>query len=198
MKKASLILLGLLLCLNAFAFELSRGVFDNGRLSFIKHEGTGAFDSYLSMEINYAPVKALFEEIVKYERRPLKTRGEAHITVVTPVEYFEVLKKKVSIQEINDIALKSQIQNSRFSVLCLGKGSLKNEEAFFIVVKSEDLVGIRNKIQRLFEARGGRVGAFKAEHFFSHITIGFTSRDLHEADGVIKDERSCVADISIK
>lgn len=181
----------------AFAFSLSKRVYENSNLPFIKHEGAGAFDSYLSMEVRYEPIKELFKHVAHSELKPLRNRGEAHITVVTPVEFFQVLKEKVSIQEINDLAIKSNIQKSDFSVVCLGKGTFQKDEAFFLVVKSQDLIEIRNKIQKLFVSRGGKAEAFKATHFFPHITLGFTSRDLHESDGVIKDEKSCYANIEI-
>ncbi|WPU64509.1 hypothetical protein [Peredibacter starrii] len=197
MLKFLLPFLGLLFSLSSFAFSLSKTVYNNADLAFIKHEGNGAFDSYLSMDVRYAPVKELFKSVVKSERKELKTRGEAHITVITPVEYFEVLKSKVSMKEINEIAVKSSIQSSTFKVICLGKGALKNDETYFIVVNSMDLLQIRKKVQKLFETRGGTQGSFMAEHFFPHITLGFTTRDLHEADGVIKNDKSCMADIDI-
>ena len=181
----------------AFAFELSQSVYKNSDLPFTKHEGTGAFDSYLTMEIKYGPVKELFKQVAHAELKPLRNRGEAHITVITPVEYFEVLKEKVSIKEINEIAVHNNIQKSVFEVVCLGKGSFKKDETFYLVLKSADLIKIRNEIQKLFISRGGKAEAFKASHFFPHITLGFTTRDLHEADGVIKDEKSCFANIEI-
>lgn len=197
MHKILLPVLAFLFSLSSFAFSLSRTVHDNAGIPFIKHEGNGAFDSYLSMEVNYAPVKELFKAVVQAERKQLKNRGEAHITVVTPVEFFEVLKNKITIKEINEIALKNEIQKSSFKVVCLGKGSLKYDDTYFIVVKSSDLFEIRRKIQKLYESRGGKVGAFEAQHFFPHITLGFTSRDLHEADGVVKNEKACIADIEL-
>lgn len=181
----------------AFAFNLSRAVYENSELVFIEHEGTGAFDSYLTMEVQFGPIKELFKQVTKAELKPLRNRGEAHITVVTPVEYDQVLKERVSIQEINEIAIKSNIQKSVFSVLCLGKGVFQKDETIFLVIKSQDLIEIRNKIQKLFVSRGGKAEAFQASHFFPHITLGFTSRDLHESDGVIKDEKSCFANIEI-
>lgn len=197
MLKILLPLLALLFSLSSFAFSLSKTVYNNADLAFIQHEGNGAFDSYLSMEVRYAPVKELFLSLVKSEGKELKNRGEAHITVITPVEFFEVLKSKVSITEINEIAKKSRIQNSAFKVVCLGKGSLKKDDTYYVVVNSVDLLEIRKKVQKLFESRGGVAGTFMAEHFFPHITLGFTTRDLHETDGVVKNDKSCIADIDI-
>jgi hypothetical protein len=53
-------------------------------------------------------------------------------------------------------------------------------------------------LQNQFENSGGRPGDFDADKFYSHITVGFTDRDLHEADGVIKNMDSCVAPVKFE
>jgi 2'-5' RNA ligase len=126
--------------------------------------------------------------------RKLTNRGEAHITVVTPLEFDQVLKPFLTIEEINKIAKDNSIQESSFDILCIGSGRKEldgvNEETFFFVVESPDLLKIRHKIQEAFEAAGGKKSLFNGNYFFPHITIGFTKRDLHISDQVIKDDRS--------
>lgn len=173
---------------------LDSSVFENGNRAFVPHHGEGRFGSYLIQDVNYQPVANLRESLGKN----LKHRGEAHITVVTPIEYFDVLKSKVSIKEIDTIALKEGIQESEFKVECLGRGKKDKDETYFIVVSAPKLIEIRQKIQELFESRGGAKNSFKANHFYPHITVGFSSRDLHESDGVYKDKHSCINQISIR
>ncbi len=203
MKKILLLLVALT-SLTSFAgdkLKLQDSVFDNSDLPFIVHNGEGRFGSYLTMEVNFEPVADLFKQLLLQKRFQLTNRGEAHITVITPIEYFDVLKSKVTIEEINLIARDLKIQSSRFSTVCLGRGQAqvegKKEKTFYVVVKSEDLIEIRKEVHNLFVSRGGDRSLFNPEEYYPHITLGFTKRDLHESDGVIKSEESCHKNIQI-
>ena len=103
------------------------------------------------------------------------------------------------MDEIDAIARSSGIQEARFDLLCVGRGVAvldnKTEETYFVVVKSAALVSIREKVVALFKSRGGDPARIRP--FYPHITIGYTKRDLFEADGVIKDLKSCWANISV-
>lgn len=182
--------------------SLSSRVYENKDLSFAPHEGTGPFDTYLSMEIQFGPIADLFKQLVIDQRTVLTNRAEAHITVITPVEFQEILKSKISIKEINELAKKNDIQSSSFTVVCLGEANLeingKIESTFYVVVRSPELLQIRENIQKAWIKKGGDKDLFKPEYFFPHITLGYTLRDLHMSDGVIKDESSCIMDIEIK
>lgn len=182
------------------SYPLSRDVYKKNQ-KFIAHEGKGRFGRYISMNIAYAPVKELYERVENKEGVSLKNRGEAHITVITPVEFYNVLKQKISIKELINLAKKMGIQSSDFEVECLGEGGKmikdKLERTIYIVVKSPDLVNYRKKVEKLFLKRGGKSGLFEANNFYPHITVGFTKRDLHESDGVIKNRNSCYAELSV-
>ncbi len=67
----------------------------------------------------------------------------------------------------------------------------------YLVVQSPDLVERRRSLRHKFESNGGRVGDFDADMFFPDITVGYTERDLHESDGVIKNTDSSVASVKI-
>jgi 2'-5' RNA ligase len=183
-------------------YYLDSNVQKNADLKFISHQGDGRFATYLTMEVQYAPVKNVFEQIQTKTQLKLKNRGEAHITVITPIEYFDVLKSHLTMNEIDKLAQSLNIQAAGFEVKCLGRGEVtaagKIDQTFYIVVNSVKLLEIRKEIQKLFEQKGGEVNSFKAEVFYPHITVGFTTRDLHESDGVIKNESSCVGDIVYK
>ncbi|MES2962752.1 MAG: 2'-5' RNA ligase family protein [Bdellovibrionota bacterium] len=177
---------------------LDSKIHDTKSVEFIPYEAAGPWGSYLAMNLPFEPVAELFKQLLLKERRQLANRGEAHITVVTPVEYWNVLKPKgVTIEAINQIAKNSAIQKAKFEVVCLGRGAAKidgaDEATFYVVVKSKDLVEIRSAIQAAFVAKGGDAKAFLPSAYHPHITLGFTKRDLHESDGVIKDEKSCVS-----
>lgn len=198
--------LGFLLSVSAFAgvsrFTLSKSAFNNSELPFISHQGTGAFDNYLTMEVKFEPIADLFKQLLILKRIQLTNRGEAHITVITPVEFNDVLKlKKVTMNEIDAIATKANIQSAKFEAVCVGKGSLeidkKLEQAFYVVVRSPELMKIREEVQKLYISKGGDSTAFKPSRYYGHITLGFTKRDLHESDGITKDERSCFGDIAL-
>lgn len=178
-------------------YQIDASVHDNGKREFISHTGDGRFDSYLIQDVNFAPVETFRKTLEENLPVKLLNRGEAHITVITPIEYYDVLRSKVSMLEIEQIAKNEKIQASEFSIECLGIGKKNEDETYFIVVNSPKLVAIRKKVQELFEQRGGAVDAFSATSFYPHITLGFTKRDLHESDGVIKDQRSCQHKISV-
>ncbi len=170
-------------------------------MAFIPHESGGSLGSYISISIGFPPVKELFVSLQDREEMKLKNRGEAHITVITPIEFSQVLKEKISIKELNQLVLKENLQASKFEVICLGMGkkiiNFKEERTFYLVVTSEDLLEYRRRVEKLFIQRGGRKGKFDAEHFYPHITVGFSKRDLHEQDGVIKGMNSCYAGLNM-
>lgn len=187
---------------DAAQLQIESKIMDGTTVEFLKFSGSGAWDNYLTMNLPFAPAEHLFNEVQNIEKLKLKNRGEAHITVITPVEYWNVLRlKNISMAEINAIAKKFKIQESKFSIKCLGAGKLLSQgevlKTYFIVVESQDLLNIRNKIQELYISKGGLSTDFIPSNFYPHITLGFTVRDLHESDGVIKDSYSCIHDLVI-
>lgn len=166
-------------------------------LPFIEHSGPGQWDNSLAMNLPYAPAMNARLDISALLGLRLDCfkgwdpRGEAHITVITPVEYWDVLRQKLSMAEINAIALDCGIQSSDVKLLGIGSGRAvlngKEEETFFIIAESRNLRRIRREIARRFVEKGGLPGLFYPETFYPHITLGYTLRDLHIQDGVIKD-----------
>lgn len=155
---------------------------------FISHR------DYLAMNLPFEPVR---EVLLQLERSGLRlnNRGEAHITVITPPE-FAKLASELAMVDIERIA--ALIQKARFRVICLGRGTKGQDQTFFLVVESDDLKQIRRKIAAEFKTRGGAPTDFDPDRFYPHVTVGFKKRDLHEADGVIKDHRSCVSSLASK
>ena len=162
---------------------------------FVAHTTDKPMQSYLAMNLPYKPYKDLLEQIQTTEDITLKNRGEAHITVVTPIEFDQVLKRRLSIDLIHNMAAEFSLQQTPYETLCVGTGSKeidgKTEKAYFVVVDSPGLVELRRLIQKAFVKAGGSAADFVPENFHSHVTLGYSLRDLHFEDGVIKNKASC-------
>ena len=154
-----------------------------------------AKSQYVDMKVPYEPIAQLKKEIEAREGVTLQSRGEAHITVITPPE-MSVLRTRLSLEQINGIIEKSRIQSIPFQLQCLGRGQLKQGDrrlaTYYLLVQAPGLLQVREKLRQQFIAAGGERQAFSVERFRPHITVGFTERDLHSEDGVIKDSRSCI------
>ncbi len=184
-----------------FAFPLSADLLKGSETVFIAHNDPAPFGSYLTMNLPQPPSKELFDVLVSEFQIVLKNRGEAHITVITPPEYENVLKPYLSMEEINRIALEAEIQKAEVSPLCLGRGRARDGhllmETYYVVVKANRLLEIRRRIAAKYVQHGGDPSRFDPNYFYPHITIGFTSRDLQDSDGVFKGVNSCIASFKV-
>lgn len=172
------------------------------KAEFIPHTEEKPMKAYLAMNLPYSPYQTLFEQVQKAEGITLQNRGEAHITVVTPIEYDKVLKRHLSIAEIHKIAEEAKIQDMEFTPTCIGRGekelSGKLEKTYFVVVESSALIDLRGKIEEAYVKNGGKPQDFVPEKFLPHVTLGFTARDLHYEDGVVKNKTACVYQFQTK
>lgn len=154
-----------------------------------------AKSQYVDVKVPYEPIAQLKKEIEAREGVTLQSRGEAHITVITPPE-MSVLRTRLSLEQINGTIEKSRVQSIPIQLQCLGRGQLKQGDrrlaTYYLLVQAPGLLQVREKLRQLFSAAGGERQAFSVERFRPHITVGFTERDLHSEDGVIKDSRSCI------
>jgi len=103
---------------------------------------------------------------------------------------------------INEVALLNRIQETPFQIVCLGRGQktegTKTLSTFFIVVDAPELRVLRQTIATLYKTSGGIANEFKPEGYYPHITVGFSERDLHSQDGVIKNKATCFSEIWLK
>jgi hypothetical protein len=211
------VLMALLFCLSSVAaqaqaarqlpaFTLDKRVHD--AVPFIPHSGAGAFDNYLTMNLPFAPVESLWKSLQhilqhilqQTLQKPLVNRGEAHITVITPVEFSTVLGNVMTMRNIDSIASAMNLQAARFTCACLGRAQITVngaiEQTYYVVVQSDDIRAVRRAIFKHFVEQGGEPSLFDPERCYLHITVGFTKQDLHEeTHGVRKGANSCVADI---
>lgn len=155
---------------------------------------------YLSMNIYYSEVNSIRLELEKKQKISLKNRGEAHITVLTPIEVETLKSYGLNMSAIDELAQIEKIQQIPFQVSCLGEGRLGDLKTYFLVVKSKELLKLRKKILDLALQINltNQTIAFYPEEYFPHITLGFTERDLHIQDGVRKDETSCAISLQEK
>lgn len=178
---------------------ISEEVHNNEKLELLHHSGPGKFDNYLVQNLQFSPVRELYKSLEEKLETPLINRGEAHITVITPIEFNKILKKYITMDDIDEIANEMSIQESGFSIVCLGRGQTEIaenlEQAYYIVVESEDLIAIRWAIFDRYVENGGEPSKFDPEGYYPHITVGFAVRDLHESDGIKKGKNSCFSDI---
>ncbi|MDO8804522.1 MAG: hypothetical protein Q7R35_08820 [Elusimicrobiota bacterium] len=181
----------------AYPINIPSSILKTHTEPFISHRGDGPFDTALALNVTCEPVRRARIQITNALNMYLdyfkgwNPQGEAHVTVITPVEYWQALRRYISIDEIEAIALRNNVQGSDFKVLGVGSGKAvvdgRTEETFFFVAESSNLRRIRQQIYSKFLENGGRPGAFSPGDFYPHITIGYTKRDLHIQDGVIKD-----------
>lgn len=154
-----------------------------------------AKSSYVEMKVPYEPIAQLKQDVEKREGVSLQSRGEAHVTVVTPPE-MTTLRTRLSLEQINGLMEKSNLQRIPIQLNCLGRSQIKQGErrlaTYYVVIQAPGLLKVREKLRQQFIAAGGDRQAFVVERIHPHITVGYTERDLYPDDGVIKDSRSCL------
>jgi hypothetical protein len=161
--------------------HISRDVHKNSNILFF--DGNSPYGKYITLDVSYSPVEELFKQL-KFFHPNLKNRGEAHITILTPIEYHCIfLPQGVSINELKSVLDNSVTRN--FELLSIGNGYKDLDETFFVIAKSNDLVDVRKKMRSLLKDPS----KFDYNNFYPHITLGFSKRDLHESDGVFKNEK---------
>lgn len=147
--------------------------------------------NYVSLDLEYPEYKATLDRLDGFLGTMLVNRGEAHITVITPPE-FNIISNKISAEVIHQEW--QQWKTKTFKNVCLGEGRLKEKKqilkTYYIVVDTPDLLSFREYLKQKYAVDG-----FMAARFYPHITLGFTQKDLHFEQGVIKDKNSCPANL---
>ncbi len=172
--------------LRTSSFALSQKAIAPASAPYIAH------GDYVAANVTFAPIEALRRDVERSLGGQLKNRGEAHVTTLTPAE-TGVLRKKLSMAEIERIVAARGLQRARIEPQCVGVGSKGRDHTFFLVVGSPELVAVRGALADAYVAKGGARADFEPTAFFPHVTLGFTKRDLHESDGIKKNVASCPA-----
>lgn len=150
---------------------------------------------YVSITVPLTAFDKIKSDLESSQNLHLKSRGEAHITVVTPPE-FRKLSKKIAPEKIHALMDNLAVDKTSYKLLCVGKGEKqvkdKSFSTFYVVVESDGLFKVRKTLEELFLTQGGSLSEFNSENYFPHVTVGFTEKDLHLEDGVKKDASSCI------
>lgn len=161
-------------------------------LCFFSLNAYSALKNYISYDLEFKPFEEMRLQLEKTLGSPLKNRGEAHITVITPPEYAK-LSEKMKPEQIHALANETLVKTPKYEIICVGSGSLtikdQVEKTYYVVVHANQLLEIRKK---LAEASGLTKTQFDPALYFPHVTLGFTSRDLHYEEGIVKDKNSCL------
>lgn len=187
----------------AITIEISNDVYTQVPFSS-QFSGQGA----LIKNIDFKSVNSLTSQVEqKFKHllygKNLKSRGESHITIITPPEGKSGfipgstgIDHAISTNKLISM-YKSQINDADFKIECLGmQKNTKGKIVFYLVIASKDIVDIRKNIEKKVLAKGIRPTHFKAlQGYYPHITIGYIGGDIH---GVIKDKSTCIADINLK
>ncbi len=192
----ALICLSLTACATSSPYKLSSLSYSEEELKPKATRGIASVEhkkekSYLSLDLPYAAFEKMRVDVEKNQNVQLQHRGEAHITVISPVE-FTKLKKKISMKEINALAEHMDMNKSSYHLLCVGKGAVNEDATYYAVVESDRLFQIRKAVHVLYTQKGGKAEDFNPDLYYPHVTLGFTKKDLHLEDGVIKDASSCI------
>ncbi|KAG9322719.1 hypothetical protein KVV02_000797 [Mortierella alpina] len=198
--------------LNDDAILIDRHVFKTAKVPFRSHNGTQPFTNWVGLTLDYFYIQPVFDLVKSTEsiaNGTLRTRGEAHITVITPPEFDKILRPVgVTVQELNDLATmgpkRDRLQRAKFGVECLGRVQVVTQprnvfqQAIQIILKDyEDLVDYRWDVFTLFMKKGGNPALFDPENFSPHVTLGYRHRDLFEVDGVFKRKNACIRKIVV-
>ena len=161
--KTLVITFGLLaLSLSACAQTTLRLVADPTRADQLPFE-THTAPYTLALNTPLAPIVSLREQIGKAVGLELQffggwsPAGEAHVTVITPPEFINVLSKRLTDVEINRIAQDLRIQDADLKVMGVGSGKAQVgdnlHETFFLIVDSLKLREIRQAIHAAYVAK---------------------------------------------
>ena len=166
---------------------------------YVSHRGSGAFANYVAVQLPYEPAAALKAQVESGFSVRLRSRGEAHLTVITPPEFHDALSSRLTIDEIDAMAAEDGLQRAAFEIECLGQATAlvegRRQSTFYVLLRAPAARAFRARVGAEFRKRGGLASQFDADLYFPHITIGFTQRDLHYEDGARKDASTCVADL---
>ena len=156
-------------------------------------------NEYVGLKLFYPQIEKTRGQLEAIIGHDLKNRGEAHITILNPAEYAQV-RQTLSRAELKAVLQAKEIGAEQIVPICIGKGEAvidgKPEQTYFLMVASIAINRVRSHITSAVAAKGGSFPLPKVYNW--HITLGFTKRDLHSSDGVIKDASQCVYDIKPK
>lgn len=152
--------------------------------------------TYIAYSLPYEKYHKIFNRLENKLSRKLQTRGEAHITIITPPEY-EKLKLALTADQFKQLTHEFLLSKPLFKEVCIGEGINKaapEMKTYYIVIQSEQMLQFRQKLSDIAKLP---VAQFNPNEFYPHITLGFTDKDLHIQDGVVKSNTSCSKNLHV-
>jgi hypothetical protein len=150
--------------------------------------------NYVTLDLKYEKYSAILTALTQ-EVGPLKNRGEAHITLITPPEFNALTTtagSKITAEQIHELFKTSGLTDKDFKEICLAHGQREingqKMSTYYVVVKSKKLLKWRQQVAKTSQVSKKD---FNPNVFYPHITLGFTDRDLHFEDGLIKNSKTC-------
>jgi hypothetical protein len=165
-------------------YSVSENLFDNFKLG-------PDFEGRPEIKIMEAPVKSLQAKLVQdYPEAELFGSNDSKMQIMTPFEYQQ-LRSVLSENEIHEIAKKSFLQNSRFTVRCIGKdfGKASGEE-YFILVDSNDVIRYRLRLLHAYLEKGGESERFFPTEFTPFIPLAQTDPKMKSS--FLKTQEDCI------
>lgn len=162
-------------------------------------------EKVIQVPLEFEPIAQLRQAVERRIGRQLLSRGEAHITVIKPQE-LSFLEGVLSRSDLEKLIASFELHPEKLNAICVGMGEArlggKRESTYFVVLEAPELFSFRRQVatevaNRSLKTRGSRRSTFDAADFYPHITLGFSSRDLHEQHGVVKNVKSCLYPIKI-
>ncbi|KAJ1977982.1 hypothetical protein H4R34_003370, partial [Dimargaris verticillata] len=176
-------------------------------IPFAPHTGPGPFDTWLQQTLNYTHLGAVRAAVTQRHdtRHPLQDRGEAHVTLITPPEFSQILAPAgVTHADLIRIAQQHRVQSIAFRPICIGRQQIPdpvepgaNQVVYNLIVSSPEWLRLRWAVWDHFVALGGEPSRWDPQYHYPHVTIGFTHRDLFDQDGVHKGRNSCWRPITL-
>ena len=109
------------------------------------------YTNYLTVNLDYNLLLPMLERLNK-SFGPLRSRSEAHITVISPPEFIKGLSTTLSMEDINNLALEEDLQSTPFTIHCLGcqsqydKSLGKRSAVYNLILRADKLVDFRSKV----------------------------------------------------
>ncbi|KAG0246507.1 hypothetical protein BG011_002410 [Mortierella polycephala] len=185
---------------------INKKVLNTAKAPFVTNNGTELLTNWVGLNVDFQYVKPVFDFVNATQsiaNGSLISYGEAHVTVILPPEYDNILHPaSVTIDELNALAThKNRLQSAKFGLECLGRVQAVStpDNAVQIILKDyDDIIAYREDVFKLYVKKGGNPALFDPWNFTPHITLGFRHRDIFVEDGIYKGKNACIRKIIAK
>lgn len=144
----------------------------SGRPAFISRE------DWLAVPLPHAEMVRLKEQLEKNDKSVLQSNGETHLKVITPSEW-RILKQRLTMEELEKLALKRSLMTMPYAPKCLGKVETiinnKRDYSWVVVGEAQEMRQFRREVWRLYMTKGGQGPEFQWKRWHPTVTVASTS-----------------------